>query len=355
MYFDLTDEQKAIREAVETMLSAEIDAARTVRLFNADELDRDLWRELIDLGLGAILVPAEQGGLGLDLLTLAVVTDSLAQHGVPAPIVGNALAAWVIATAGSDSQRERWLGPLLSGKAIAAFAFLEPAGGWLHTDWSLSGARLSGSKQCLEWGAAADLLIVGLAHGELGLVERAAPGVLIEPVSTLDRSRPMADVKFTDAPCEPLAAAATGEKLVDALLVLLAADAHGAGRRAYTMAVEYAQVRTQFGQLIGSFQALKHQLANMAIDIEPCRPLYWYAAHAWDSLPDKRSRAAANAKAHITDVAVKTARAALEAHGGIGYTWEFPLHVFLKRAMYARAAMGLPALHRERMALLAGW
>ena len=198
-------------------------------------------------------------------------------------------------------------------------------------------------------------MIVGLAEGKLGLVETGAAGVKIRTIDSLDRTRPIAEALFEEATCEALGGAQIADRLVDALLVLLSADACGAGRRAYTMAVEYAQTRTQFGQLIGSFQALKHQLANMAIDIEPCRPLYWYAAHAWDTLPDKRSRAAANAKAHVTEVAVKTARAAVEAHGGIGYTWEYPLHIYLKRAMYARTAMGLPTLHRERMAELAGW
>jgi alkylation response protein AidB-like acyl-CoA dehydrogenase len=144
-------------------------------------------------------------------------------------------------------------------------------------------------------------------------------------------------------------------RLVDALLVLLSADACGAGLRAYRMAVEYANVRTQFGQVIGKFQALRHQLANMAVDMEPCRALYWYAAYAWDTIPQKQRRTAATAKAHITDMAVRSARAAVEAHGGIGYTWEYPLHLYLKRAMHSRLHMGSPALHRERMALLARW
>jgi alkylation response protein AidB-like acyl-CoA dehydrogenase len=152
-----------------------------------------------------------------------------------------------------------------------------------------------------------------------------------------------------------LGSASLGARVVDASLVLLAAEAYGAAARAYEMAVEYAKNRTQFDRVIGRFQALKHQLANMAVDVEPCRSLCWYAAHAWDSLPEDRSRAAAMAKAHVTEIAVKTARAALEAHGGIGYTWEYPLHLYLKRAMYARNALGAPALHRERIAALSAW
>lgn len=355
MYFDLTDEQKAVRESLAGLLRDKLDERRLLQLFDSGKLDADLWQSLMDLGLGSILVPQQQGGLGLDLLTLAVVADTLGYHGVPAPVVSNALAAWLIACAGDESQRNRWVESLATGKVIGAFALLEPGGGWLQSDWTLAGPRISGAKTCVEWGADAGLLIVGMASGRLGLVETAAPGVQIRPFESLDRTRPLAEVTFDDVEATLLPDESVVGRLIDALLIVLAADACGAGVRAYGMAVEYAKERTQFGQIIGRFQAVKHQLSNMAIDMEPCRSLHWYAAHAWDALPDNRARAAATAKAHITEVAVKTARAAVEAHGGIGYTWEYPLHVFLKRAMFARVAMGAPPLHRERMALLAGW
>ena len=142
---------------------------------------------------------------------------------------------------------------------------------------------------------------------------------------------------------------------MDALYILSAADACGAGNRALAMAVAYANTRRQFDRLIGSFQGLKHQLADRVAEMEPVRYLVWYAAHAWDAIPEKRSYAASLAKAHASEVAVRTARAAVEAHGGIGYTWEYPLHIYLKRAMFNRIAFGLPMSHRARSAALAGW
>jgi alkylation response protein AidB-like acyl-CoA dehydrogenase len=227
--------------------------------------------------------------------------------------------------------------------------------GWLEEDWTLGGVSLTGSKQHVEWGKVADVFIVGLKGGRLGVVDAHSSGVKIADCNTLDRSRPVSSVIFEGVAVVEIQEMDAAARVVDALLVLLAADACGAGMRAYKMAVDYANSRTQFGQVISRFQALKHQLANMAIDMEPCRALHWYAAHAWDSIPDKRRRTAATAKAHITELAVKTARAAVEAHGGIGYTWEYPLHLYLKRAMHSRISMGSPTVHRERMARFAKW
>ena len=121
------------------------------------------------------------------------------------------------------------------------------------------------------------------------------------------------------------------------------------------MSVAYAKEREQFGVTIGHFQALKHQLANMALEIEPARGLYWYAAHAFDHIREEAERAAALAKAHITDRAMQIARDAVEVHGGIGFTWECDVQIWFKRAIFDRAFLGIPSLHRERAAQLAGW
>ena len=141
----------------------------------------------------------------------------------------------------------------------------------------------------------------------------------------------------------------------DAGLVLLAADAFGGAQQLLEMSVEYAKTRQQFGVTIGSFQGLKHQLANVAVEIEPARGLYWYAAHAFDHVPDESERTAALAKAHLGQVYMQTARDAVEAHGGIGFTWECDVQIYFKRAMFDRAFLGAPSVHRERAAALAGW
>lgn len=332
MRFDLTDEQKAMRETLEAFFAERFGGAQCVDAIADTALDRELWREISELGLGGILVPAEAGGLDMGLLTLAVVAETLGRYAVPAPVPHNGLVAWLIAQAGSPAQRERWLEPLMSGQAIATIA--------------LAGETLVERADC------ADLVIVGDDEGRLALVTDFTASA----VDTLDRTRPLFSIEYRADHGQPVAAdLSLVERLGDALLIVHAADALGAACAAQARAIGYARERRQFGRLIGSFQALKHQLADISVELEPARPLCWYAAHAWDSgRPDAR-RAAALAKAHLGEIAVNCARAAVEAHGGIGYTWDYPVHLFLKRAMHDRTIHGTPNLHRERAAALAGW
>jgi alkylation response protein AidB-like acyl-CoA dehydrogenase len=145
------------------------------------------------------------------------------------------------------------------------------------------------------------------------------------------------------------------EQVFDAGLVLLAADAFGGARRCVEMSVSYGMLREQFGRKIGSFQGVKHQIADMAVDVEPARGLSWYAAYAYDRAPQERSRAASAAKAHVCDVFMRAARQMIEIHGGIGYTWGFDAHIWLKRAQFDFACLGTPSRHRDRQARAAGW
>ncbi|WP_380871664.1 acyl-CoA dehydrogenase [Sphingomonas sp. DBB INV C78] len=356
MYFDLTDEQRAIGEELSKLLRDRLPPDGVVSTFDKGDLDDALWQSLNEMGLGAMMVPVESGGLGLGLLTLAVVADALGEHGATVPVINNALAGWLVSTFGTGAQRTAWLESLQSGEIVAAFALAEPGGGWQPEEWQATGFPFTGTKTNVEWGQQASLFIVGMAGGALGLVDGRDPGIRRAMISPLDRTRPLAAIDFDQVRVDLLTRdVEAGGLLRDAFLVLLAADARGAADRALSLAVGYAKERTQFDRPIGAFQGLKHQMANAAAELEPCRPLVWYAAHAWDEIPDRRSYMAALAKAHVTDMAVRTARLAVEMHGGIGYTWEYPLHVFLKRAMFDRQAMGLPAAQRVRAAALAGW
>src|SRR6202012_2509545 len=143
--------------------------------------------------------------------------------------------------------------------------------------------------------------------------------------------------------------------IYDAALVLMAADALGGAQYCADLSVGYAKEREQFGQPIGRRQALKHQLATMALEVEPARALMWYAGYAWDAGQPDAPRAVAMAKAHIADRFVSVARAAIAAHGGIGYTWEYGLSGWFRRSLFDRAYLGSPSLHRARAAELAGW
>lgn len=355
MYFDLTEDQKAIAETIRSVLLDAIPDDKAVSRFSDAALDRPLWGQFMELGLGGVMVPEEQGGIGMDLLTLAAVEEELGRASAAVPVANNALAAWLIATAGTSEQQDRWLAGLMSGELIAAFAL--PEGNSINpADWTLRAGNMTGTKPNVVWANDADVFVVGLSGGGLALVERRATGVFVEAVTPTDGSQPFGHLRLDNVVGDTLDIDLAGvTRLLDAIYVISAADACGAGNRAMDLAVEYAKTRKQFDRLIGSFQGLKHQLANMKAEMEPVRYLVWYAAHCWDAIPEKASYAASLAKGHAGEIAVKVARMAVETHGGIGYTWEYPLHIYLKRAMTARALHGLPARHRERSAALSGW
>jgi alkylation response protein AidB-like acyl-CoA dehydrogenase len=351
MNFDLSDEQKQFEDGIERLLSSTIDLPAMTKGAEVIKPTRErLKQKLAELGTPAILVSAERGGLGMGLLTLTVLADCFGRHAAPTDVLQSALAAWLIAVSGDDKLRGRWLEPLMTGGAQAAFALDEGGEAWAPDKWRVRRSDAAARKVRVEGADRADLVIAGVADGFVAL-EASEVQVDVSGREPLDMTRPTSEVSFAPSAGRSLGEGLT-QRIFDALLVLHAADAVGAGCRAYQMAVGYAKTREQFGRPIGSYQGLKHQLANMAVDIEPARFLVWYAAHAWDQISADASRAAALAKAHAGDVAVKTARAAVEAHGGIGYTWEYPLHLFLKRAMYDRMVLGSSAVLRARVATL---
>jgi alkylation response protein AidB-like acyl-CoA dehydrogenase len=357
MNFLLSDDQLEMQAAVRRYFDKACPMTRLHQLFDAESgFDAQLWQGFAEIGGTAVAVPEAHGGLGLKLVDLALVAEAVGAAAAPLPFLGHSLASLAIAWAGSEEQKSRWLPSLADGSRLATVAFAD-AGGWQPEQWRLAAeVCLSGSKQHVLSGESADLIVVGLAGGELAVVEKGAAGLSAADENGIDRTRRLATLSFADTPAERLAhGAAQAARLRDAALVLLAADAFGGGSRAVEMAMEYVKVRQQFGQVIGRFQGLKHQLANMAVEIEPARGLYWFAAHAFDDVPEQSARSAALAKAHLTDRALQVSRDAVEAHGGIGYTWEFDLHIWVKRAMLNYAFLGAPAAHRARAAALAGW
>jgi alkylation response protein AidB-like acyl-CoA dehydrogenase len=358
MNFDLSEEQQMLQETVKQYLENECPPQRLREIFDGEVgMDTALWRGMAEMGIAGLELPEEYGGAGLEILDLAVVSETLGYMACPGPFLGHALAGLAIASGGSEEQRQRWLPKLATGDVVATVALAEAAGVWLPDQWTLEGGdSLSGVKNHVLFADHADLIVVGLRGGGFAVVDRSARGVEIKPVDGADRTRRLHRVTFTETPAEtlPQGEAASG-RVRDAALVLLAADAFGGASRLLEMSVEYAKTREQFGVTIGHFQALKHQLANMAVEVEPARGLYWYAAHAQDHVPEQAERSAAIAKAHITDCYMQVARDAVEAHGGIGFTWECDVQIWFKRAMFDRAYLGLPANHRERSAQLAGW
>jgi alkylation response protein AidB-like acyl-CoA dehydrogenase len=357
MDFDLTEEQELLAETLNGLLENECPTPRVRELFDGDGHDPALWTALAEMGMTGLALPEQYGGAGLEVLDLAVAAECLGFHATPGPFFGHALAGLAIAWGGSDAQKERWLPALASGEKIGSVAFGEPDGAWQPDQWTLAaGETLTGTKVHVPHADEADLFVVGIAGGGLCVVEKGASGLEIKAEAGADQTRRLSQLGFDSTPAEALAGdASAAARVRDTALVLLAADAFGGASRLVRDSVEYAKTREQFGVKIGHFQALKHQLANMAVEIEPSRGLYWYAAHAQDHVREEAERVAAIAKAHITDRAMQVARDAVEAHGGIGFTWECDVQIWFKRAMFDRAWLGTPAVHRERSAQLAGW
>jgi alkylation response protein AidB-like acyl-CoA dehydrogenase len=368
VHFGLSEEQELLQETVRSFVAGECPPARRRALFESGSgHDPALWKGLAEIGLTGLVVSEVYGGAGLELLELALACEVLGEGALPAPFAFHSLACLAIAHGGNEAQRARWLPALASGEAIGTLALAEAGDAWEPSLASggravAEAGRLRGATRHVPNADIADVWVVGCAGGAggaLALVERGAPGVSIAPAACIDRTRPLFDVRFDAAPCDVLADGANGgplaERVRDAGLSLLAADAFGAAWRLIHATVDHARARRQFGRPIAEFQAVKHQLADMATAIEPTRGLFWYAAHAFDHLPEDAAHAAAIAKAHITDRAVEVARAAVELHGGIGFTWECDVQIWLKRAMFDRAFLGTPEHHRARSAALAGW
>ncbi len=352
MKFHLSPEQDALQDTVLRTLHRVCPPERRREILESEaDFDQALWAALMELGVGGLLVDEDDGGAGLGLEDAAMVFEVLGQTAAQGPFLGQVLGAWALAQSDHKALRAKWLSKLATGEAIGAVAF--PTG--CADDWSLevTGGKLSGQVALVPGADKADLLVVGV-RGGLALVE-AGSAVEFAPVSGSDLTRKLWNLTFTDAPAVLLASDALGQRLLDAALVLIAADALGGAQQCLTLAVDYAKQREQFGVIIGRFQALKHQLANMALEVEPARALVWYAAYAWDlELPDA-SRLAAHAKAHLADRFTSVARGSVQAHGGIGYTWDYDLQLWFRRSLFDRAFLGSPSVHRERAAALAGW
>ncbi|MBA3939629.1 MAG: hypothetical protein C0520_00300 [Sphingopyxis sp.] len=338
MHFHLTEEQTAIQDAVRGTLADSWPMERIHAFADGDaDFDGDSWQAMMALGLGGILLPDS----GMGLLDAALVCEVAGEAAAAGPLIGQLLAVAAIARSENEAAKAHLEG-LSSGTTVATLAFT--AGDPAEAELMVPCAR------------SAQLFLIGSRTGGIALVE-AGDAVTIAPVASTDRSRPVSKVTFAGAtmlqlfaPEDPMTA-----KLYAAALVLAAADALGGAQKVTDMSVAYAKEREQFGQPIGRFQGLKHQLAHMALDVEPARALLWYAAYAWDAdLPDA-ARAAAMAKAHLSDVYVRATRAAVAAHGGIGYTWEYGLNYWFRRAVFDRAWLGSPSMQRARAAKLAGW
>ena len=362
MDFGLSQDQVLLQNTVKRFLAEQCPPARVRQIMESPTgHDEAFWRELNDLGIGGLLVSADHGGSERELLDLALVAEELGYAATPGPFLGSAMATVALIESGDAKLQERWLPALAAGEVVGTVALGEESSEWDpgRCSTSVKENRVTGTKPAVPYAGGAPLTIVVAKNGGgpgLWLVEPEAVGVTTTPLKVVDMTRRLASMVFKDTPATRLGnGTAALARMIDAGLVLLAADAYGGARRCLEMSATYALQREQFGQPIGAFQAVKHQLANLATELEPAMSLYWYAAHAFDRIKDQAPRHAALAKAHLTDIFDHATREATELHGGIGFTWEFDLHLWFRRAIFDRGFLGDAGYHRGRAADLAGW
>ncbi len=360
MDFALSSDQRMMQDSLDKALESLAPLER-VRAFaeGREAVAKDVWNGLTELGVPGLLIPEEHGGLGLTLLDAALVSEALGRHVTPAPFLGSAvLAPLAIMLAGSRQSQARWLPKLANGEAIAGIALAEVVSG--ARDGAGVDARdgqLTGQELFVIDAADADLFIVADRAGGVHLVESDARGLTRTELTTIDLTRRLGELRFDGVAAEPLNAG-NGDALTrlrDAGWVMLAADTLGASGRMIEKAVAYAGERKQFERVIGSFQAVKHLCAEMAAQLEPARSLVWYAAYAFDALPEEASLTAAHAKAHLSEVGRFVARTATEVHGGIGITDLLGLHYWFKRIGVDRQLLGGPERVRHLAAVMQGF
>jgi len=355
MDFALSSDQRLLQDSLNGTLARLAPLDRVRAYANGGDAG-DIWSGLTELGLPGLLIPEVHGGLGLGLLDAALAAEALGAHVTPSPFMSSAvLAPLAILGAGSAVQRDAWLPKLAAGEVTAAVAIGEAISGARDgAAVTARDGRLTGKALFVLDGAEADLLIVADQAGGLNLVAGDAPGLTRIALTSIDLTRRLAELRFEDTPAEPLDAGEVTARLRDAAWVMLAADMLGASGAMIGKAVAYAQERRQFGRLIGSFQAVKHLCAEMAAELEPCRALVWYAAHAADAIPAEAALVAAHAKAHLSEVSRFVARTATEVHGGIGITDLLGLHYWFKRVGLDRQLFGGPERVRHLAAAMQG-
>jgi alkylation response protein AidB-like acyl-CoA dehydrogenase len=328
MHFDLTEDQQEIKRVARELLAARSSWARVREAAEAGAAyDQSLWDELCALGWPGIAVAEEHGGQGLGAVALAVLLEELGFACAASPFLSVATAASAIQACGSDAQRARWLPALASGEATAGI-----------------GTRAL----CADGVGAEVLVLLDRPSGEAVLVT----GADVESVETIDPTRRYARVDGGDA--EPLGdggagAVAAGHRVRAAV----AAEVVGVAQRALDMTLAYVKERRQFGVPVGAFQAVQNRCAQMLLDTESARSTALYAAWAADAAPERLPEAAALAAAAAADGGRAVTGSAIQAHGGIGFTWEADVHWLYKRAQLDAALLGGAGRHRAALASLA--
>jgi alkylation response protein AidB-like acyl-CoA dehydrogenase len=364
-----TDTERALVDALASLLADQGGADKALaRIESAQTYDDKLWHAIAaDLGCAGLLIGERDGGAGASYREAAAAAEVLGSHVAPVPFLGSA----VVATAAllSVGSQGSLLAKMADGGVTTALAvpFATAPGSAYPTSVRVAGprpgdaagtARLRGMVTGVADALPAGMLLVpadGVPQG-LYLVDMAADGVGKAPVTSLDMTRQLCDLSFDDAPAAliasgPAAAAALAAAL-SAGAGILAAEQLGLAQRCLDMTVAYVKERKQFARPVGSFQGLKHRLADLWVSVTQARAASRYAAACLATGSDDTKVAVALAQAYCSDVAVTAAQECVQMHGGIGFTWEHPAHLYLKRAKADSIAFGTPDAHRAALASL---
>ncbi len=332
MDFGLTDDQQDIQRTARELLGDRAKPEKMREFAEAAKTDDGLWRELGELGWPGIAVGEDHGGQGLGTVELAILCEELGRSVAPVPYLPTVLAATLIEHAGSDEQRARWLPDLASGASVGAL-----------------GVVRDGVAELVLGGGEAAVFV--LVDGEGGAIVVGAGDVDVEASASIDPTRSAARVTVPDGAGEALAGDVAAA--FDRALVAISAGLVGVCDRALEMTVAYVKDRKQFGVPVGAFQAVSHKCAQMLLETEQARAATAFAAWTADADPERLHEAAAMAKACASDAARYVTAQAIQAHGGIGFTWEADLHWLYKRAQVDSALLGGASTHRTTLAKIA--
>jgi alkylation response protein AidB-like acyl-CoA dehydrogenase len=332
MDFGLSEDQRDIQRTARELLAARATPERVREHAEARRPDRALWEELRELGWLGIAIPERYGGQGLGCVELSILCEELGRSLAPVPFLSTVLAATLIEQAGSEEQRERLLPALASGEQGAAV-----------------GVASEGKAELAIGGGEANVLVLLEDDGARVL---SAEEANVELVACIDPTRSAAEVTAGPEAGEPLQGDISGG--LDRALIAVASELVGVCDRALEMTVAYVKERKQFGVPVGSYQAVSHRCAQMLLDSERARSATAYAAWAADADadPELLGQAAAMAKASASEAGVEVCASAIQAHGGIGFTWEADVHWLYKRALVDAALLGGAKRQRARLAAL---
>lgn len=363
MDFDFSDEQYMFQDAVRGFLD-DNHSLEVIRAKQPDTLDA-VWAGLSELGIFSMLVPEAHGGLGLNLIDLALIAEEFGRAAMPAQAIETLALTDLIARIGTQTQKQAWLPRIAAGEARAAGALYEAGSGFdpgccaTLARGGQGSWRLSGTKIMVPFADSSDVIAVVARFEDsnrLGmvLIEPARAGVTLAPHETLDlvsrySQMTLADVAITtEDVLGGVAADAVVHRHADVCAALASLQLAGLAGRVLDAAVDYAKQRVQFDKPIGSFQSIKHKCADMMIEIDAGRSAAYYAAWAVAEDSADRVKAVSMAKAYCSDMSRHVANEGTQIHGGMGFTWELGLHYYTRRAKVLEVGFGTAEYHRER-------